>query len=781
MKHYVILNFLFIFTVNLSYGQVGPYLGGLTCASAIPIEAGEGYITNNILGDDWYYFIAPCDGELEVTNCAYGDNKQIIIYSGDCGSLTIEKTANWDDCSTNDLDGGYVMLAGETVFIQMDDTWDEDDIQFDIVFENPECPLPTSVDCLPIAWDEILIAWYAGGGETEWRVIYGPSGFDPDVEGETLIVSGAATVALTGLAEFTCYDYYIVPDCGVDIVSCLGTPYSCCTPEMCAAPSLVTPTSITSESFSLNWYFLDEAVCYDIEWGLEGFVLGTGTFVECLLVDNYDFTDLEAYECYAIYIRANCGVGIYSSWGGPFNVCTEVDSADLNIKGTVYFDENENGIRDIGEIAVNMASIQSDPEGVLCFTGIDGQYVTSTLYVGDGVYEIHPFWEDQWSVSSDSLFYTIVVDADYEPRDSLDFGLYPDTLIYKVDIEFNGGYPRCNDTINYWLNFQNSGTTIASGLVHLTLDDSLYYVSADVLPDSIVGQHVYWNYEDLFYFADELITVQVGTPDGLADTVLSTLTVTVDSADVELYSTVDELLQIIVCGYDPNDKTPTPLGIGEYGHISPDTESIEYLVRFQNTGTDTAFNVVIRDQLDPNVNWYSLTPLASSHDLSLELSPDGEVSFRFNGIMLPDSNVNEAASHGFVKYKVKLEEGLPLGTSIYNTANIYFDFNPAVVTNTTLNTLYLDDVSIEELINAKQIVVYPNPFSATTTVYFGDRLSENSTLQIIDLLGNQVYFLDRLTVNSIEIDASNFDTGIYIIVLQDVVTSEIYTKKIVVN
>ncbi|MCC7454023.1 MAG: T9SS type A sorting domain-containing protein [Crocinitomix sp.] len=205
------------------------------------------------------------------------------------------------------------------------------------------------------------------------------------------------------------------------------------------------------------------------------------------------------------------------------------------------------------------------------------------------------------------------------------------------------------------------------------------------------------------------------------------------------------------------------------------------MVRFQNTGTDTAFNVVIRDQLDPNLNWHSLNPLAYSHDMSINISFDGEVSFIFNDIMLPDSNVNEAASHGFVKYEIKLNEDLPLGTSIYNTANIYFDYNPAIVTNTTVNTLYLDDVSIAEITNQHHILVYPNPFSESTTVYFGEGLSENCSLHIVDLLGNQVYFQDRVTGNSLEINASTFTAGVYILVVQDLTTSEVYTKKMVVN
>ena len=90
-------------------------------------------------------------------------------------------------------------------------------------------------------------------------------------------------------------------------------------------------------------------------------------------------------------------------------------------------------------------------------------------------------------------------------------------------------------------------------------------------------------------------------------------------------------------------------------------------------------------------------------------------------------------------------------------------------------------MSIVELINERQILVYPNPFSESTTVYFGEGLSENCSLQIVDLLGNQVYFLDRIIGNSIEIQGSTFNAGVYILIVQDSATSEIYTKKLVVN
>jgi hypothetical protein len=130
------------------------------------------------------------------------------------------------------------------------------------------------------------------------------------------------------------------------------------------------------------------------------------------------------------------------------------------------------------------------------------------------------------------------------------------------------------------------------------------------------------------------------------------------------------------------------------GYILPNTRELDYTVRFQNTGTDTAINVVIKDQIDPNLDLYSFEPLASSHEMFINIEETGMVTFTFENIMLPDSNINELASHGFVRYKINLNEDLPLGTSIYNNAGIYFDANPVIVTNTKINTVACLDTAL---------------------------------------------------------------------------------------
>ena len=490
---------------------------------------------------------------------------------------------------------------------------------------------------------------------------------------------------------------------------------------------------------------------------------------------------------YSVTAGEQLEIVVNDSWNNQceFNVefdgCSEIDSVLLDIQGIVYYDLNENGVQDLGEMGRFATPIVSDPSGVYSVSGIDGHYFRSVTDLDDGLYQIHPDLPEYWSISSDSLVYNIDVNSSFEQRDSLDFGLRPDTLIYEINAELVGSFPRCNDTISYWLNVQNTGTTIASGQIDLELDDSVHYVSASILPDSIVGRHHYWSYDNLFFYEHSSIIVQIGTPDGEDDTITNILAVTVDSADVEMFSSTEALEEVILCAFDPNDKTPTPLGEGEFGYVDPETETIEYLVRFQNTGTDTAFNVVIKDQLDENLDWYSITPLAYSHNMHYEMDSEGEVSFIFDNIMLPDSNVNEIASHGFVKYRIDLLPGLPLETSIHNTAYIYFDLNPAVITNTTINTLHLDVSRIDELLKKEKIVVYPNPFSQSTTLYFENDL-QNHSVQIVDLLGNQVYFENKLSGNQLAINADRLGKGMYLLLLVDDTSNQVVSNtKLIVN
>jgi hypothetical protein len=174
--------------------------------------------------------------------------------------------------------------------------------------------------------------------------------------------------------------------------------------------------------------------------------------------------------------------------------------------------------------------------------------------------------------------------------------------------------------------------------------------------------------------------------------------------------------------FDPNDKTGFPEGIGAGHHIEK-TEPLRYLIRFQNTGTDTAFTVVIRDTLSPLLDLETLQIGASSHPMTARVRGENELVFRFDNILLPDSNINEAASHGFVRYAIRQKTDNPDGAVIRNRAGIYFDFNLPIMTNETWHTVGLPAVSGgAEAKNDKplRLVVSPNPFGARFWVTIPD-------------------------------------------------------------
>lgn len=171
---------------------------------------------------------------------------------------------------------------------------------------------------------------------------------------------------------------------------------------------------------------------------------------------------------------------------------------------------------------------------------------------------------------------------------------------------------------------------------------------------------------------------------------------------------------IIINSYDPNDKTGFPLGFLAPHYITAN-DPLEYRVRFQNTGNDTCYTVVIRDTISPFLDLGTFQPGASSHPYTVTMNAGREVVFRFENINLPDSNTNEPASNGFVNYQIQQVPGNAPGTEILNTAYIFFDFNGAVITNTSLHTIEIPGVFHPMLVIPEMagvdISISPNPTS----------------------------------------------------------------------
>ncbi|WP_020536461.1 DUF7619 domain-containing protein [Lewinella cohaerens] len=141
-----------------------------------------------------------------------------------------------------------------------------------------------------------------------------------------------------------------------------------------------------------------------------------------------------------------------------------------------------------------------------------------------------------------------------------------------------------------------------------------------------------------------------------------------------------------VNSYDPNIKTALPAGVGPEHLIDKDW-TLNYMIQFQNTGNDVAYEVVIADTLSEALDLSSIDIKGASHPFTWELTPERALTFTFADILLPDSTTNEPGSHGFVEFSIRPKTSILPGTTIENTAHIYFDFNDAIVTNTVDHTI----------------------------------------------------------------------------------------------
>ena len=208
---------------------------------------------------------------------------------------------------------------------------------------------------------------------------------------------------------------------------------------------------------------------------------------------------------------------------------------------------------------------------------------------------------------------------------------------------------------------------------------------------------------------------------------------------------------IVLNSYDPNDKQchlPTNLILAEQ-------EDLGYTIRFQNDGNYPALNVEIRDTISLNLDLTTFRLIASKHPVSFSIDQTTrEIVFRFSGIQLQASQDNLEASQGYVSYSIEEIPNLPLNSVIENTAYIYFDFNPPIITNTTFNINGFVGLTQTE---QDLFSLYPNPSSDG----FYIKGIENGEVSVMNVYGQLVWQQSYKAGSKIEL--STMDAGVYIV------------------
>ena len=259
----------------------------------------------------------------------------------------------------------------------------------------------------------------------------------------------------------------------------------------------------------------------------------------------------------------------------------------------------------------------------------------------------------------------------------------------------------------------------------------------------ITGNTITWNLNSASasFSSTDLITFNVpaGIANGTQHFFTSTITPAGNIVDCSNLNNNGSLLQIVGNSYDPNDKVVGRPAIYESLAIPSEqidaslTDALTYTIQFQNTGTAPAQNIYILDTLDANLNMGTFTLIESSHNMQVVDMGNGVLKFEYPNIWLADSTSNEPASHGHLVYRIQENNGNPVGSTIENTAYIYFDWNAPIVTNTTYNINTMLSGIDESSMN--QFKLYPNP-SANNISITGN--VTNFAYKILDMSGREL-------------------------------------------
>ena len=360
--------------------------------------------------------------------------------------------------------------------------------------------------------------------------------------------------------------------------------------------------------------------------------------------------------------------------------------------GRVFRDSNENCLPDPGEPPfqqIFFESVTTPPfyrsPDLAGYFGFDLPSAQQKVAVKSG----NPFWMP----CQDTIF----VDLQNQAADTILVAVkqIADCPLLRIGM-VTLGLRRC--FLNaYKIDYCNEGTATASTpQMTFWLNSSLQFDHASVAPDTVDGNSFIFTLPDLAPGDCGSMTVWFTVPCtvDLGTELCSTVAIRQDTLCLPAALLTfgndppfqDRDCHPVIGSFDPNDKAAQPLGSGP-PHLLARDSTLHYLIRFQNTGTDTAFTVIVRDSLHRWLDPASFRLEVASHPVVASLSGLGILELRFPNIMLPDSFVNEPASHGFVKFSLRIRPQVPALTQIENFAAIYFDFNEPVLTNTVFHTI----------------------------------------------------------------------------------------------
>ncbi len=479
---------------------------------------------------------------------------------------------------------------------------------------------------------------------------------------------------------------------------------------------------------------------------------------------------------------------------GIYNICLTIQtstgctstycdsSVDIlppyTLSGYVYIDENGNCIKDAGENGIPSQAVQVT-NGTQTYWGwsdYNGHYAISSH---TGNYTVSLPNHTGYTINcSNSQPHNVALTSGYEINQDFALNCNGGFDLCVTNISFQGtSFPGEQVTITPYIGLNNPlcNYNPTPGQIIIVLNPMLIYngvgsgIPTPTVYNTSNGDSLVWNVSNIFSTNlgyNYTVYALINTAAQIGDSACITGMILPMDGDINEMNNTYKMCIFIGNSCDPNMKEVYPQGTGINGNIPPTSDYLTYTIRFQNTGTAPAHNIFIIDTLSNNLDLTTLEIVATSHNMSKLLLPGNILRFDFHNIMLPDSTSNEPQSHGTVTYKIKNMSNLSEGTQIKNTAYIFFDYNPAVATNTTLNTIVTPQSVVEEKLVLNEISLYPNPATDKLNIQTSFKEDENMMVKISDLLGKTIRY-EVIPVNkgtqTSTLKLNDMASGMYII------------------
>ncbi|OYU85132.1 MAG: hypothetical protein CFE24_03105 [Flavobacterium sp. BFFFF2] len=441
-----------------------------------------------------------------------------------------------------------------------------------------------------------------------------------------------------------------------------------------------------------------------------------------------------------------------------------IDCTGINLNA--FIDTNANGTQDTNEVNFGLGQFQytvnNDPDHhIISPTGIYHIYdeVSSNNY--NLSYSINPEYAAYYTASTTYANVNVATG-------SMTTYNFPVTVLQNYnDIGVNivpMNAPRAGSTYKNKIIFTNNGSqAIAAGTLTFICQPGTTVTSVSQLGTTAITNGFSYAFTNLQPFETRSIIVKMNVPAipavSIGQLLTNTVSVTTPADDAVATNNSSSSTHAVIAAYDPNDKMESHGDKIVYSTYDP-TDYLQYTIRFENTGNAGALDVKVSDQLDAKLDASSIKMVGASHAYTLD-RVENQLVWNFMNIQLPVSVPDTDTGKGYVTFKVKVKPGYAIGDVIPNAASIYFDSNPAIVTN-TFNTEFVSELLGTTQFDENHLLLYPNPASSTVHIHLQDSTESLSTIHVYDLLGKTVLSVS-CSSNEQTLDVAPLLKGIYMV------------------